>query len=425
MADAVQDTIAASNAGYNQTANAGKAVGEGISAGASWASQKAQVDIAQAHLKIQQEQHEQMAKSWRAETMEKLASKYFSISKQAKGPVRDANIEAFDQINKASGNIFSPTGTAAATDEAYQGQLAQMQNAMDAAKVANPELYKDWLASAYQQKGIDGSSERFDQIIKQLNTMEQLGIKAKTAAALKQTTDDNRFVRQDRTIHNQVLARLSTDTGLRQRITQAQNLDNALALVTETDFKTPQQFNEAQQAIRANLGIKGQTGLNERERDYFSNLGFSSQAAEQILFGNVTSIDPENPQFKHVLQIGRIERGKVAKQLQTRFDELTAGHESIYERNPDLKADLENRKAAFLKEVAPPESSKLPSKEVGPLSASETTQLQKIADRINQYPAGPTRTAAVKKALDGIKQRGDKYVNPFMALVQQTTIGTK
>lgn len=152
---------------------------------------------------------------------------------------------------------------------------------------------------------------------------------------------------RDRQVHKDIINKAKGDKVLVQRLTQAQNLDNALTAF-ERGTATPQQFEELQQAVRANMGIKGTSGIAEREATKLNSLGQRGASVLQFLTGNPQDVNKFiNPaMIEHVKSLVDIERKNIRKQADQRLRAVTAGQGNVYNRRPDLRADLEEAVAA-------------------------------------------------------------------------------
>lgn len=160
-------------------------------------------------------------------------------------------------------------------------------------------------------------------------------------------------------IHSKVVNSLGADKMLGQRLTQVNNLDNAVNAFQQ-GTATPQQFAELQQAVRSNMGIKSGSGVGEREEVYLKSMGINADAIKQFITGSPQDIrNNTNPEMiNHVLNLVNIEKGNVQKQADMRIKALTAGHESMYERRPDLTEDLSNKTQAIGKQFGAEEAAK-------------------------------------------------------------------
>ena len=101
-------------------------------------------------------------------------------------------------------------------------------------------------------------------------------------------------------------------------------------------------MDEFQQAIRANLGIKGGSGIGERERTQFNTLGLNAERFKQFLTGNPADIAKDSTLVQHLKDLAAVEQNNIKQQAQNRLNVLTSGYGSIYKRHPEYQQDLED-----------------------------------------------------------------------------------
>lgn len=145
----------------------------------------------------------------------------------------------------------------------------------------------------------------------------------------------------DRREHERVLSRIASNPNIKARLTQYQNLDNALSTITQADTVTPQQVQEFQQAVRSNLGIKGGSGVGEREETYFKSLGLNAANFNQFLSGDPVALSKDTKLMHHLKNLASVEQGNIKKQYAQSLKAASGGHASMYARRPDLQSDLE------------------------------------------------------------------------------------
>ena len=234
-----------------------------------------------------------------------------------------------------------------------------------------------------------------------------------TAARAKNSMlEDRQQERLDNSNHQKTLQRLNNNPGLSQRLNQLQNLDNSLGLITDVDKVTPQQFQEFQQAVRSNLGIKGTSGVDERSGTYLTSLGLRADNFNQFLSADPQDIGKNNALLKHVTQLASIERRNAQSQYEKRLSAVTAGNESMYARRPDLKNDLDSAVGAWKGQLDSPNTGQAPGASQGGQSsggspsqspqASDPVQIQK-ASRFKQLYDKMTDPASKKIAIERAK----------------------
>lgn len=147
--------------------------------------------------------------------------------------------------------------------------------------------------------------------------------------------------RQMFTAHTNLTNKVKNDRQLGQRLAQLQNLQNSMDIAIKADVMTPQQFHEWQQSVRSNLGLKGTSGVSEREETQIKSLGMNVANVRQFLTG--VPQDVNNPElFKHLKELVAIEQQNLTKQAEKRVKGLVAGYEHMYNKNPAYKKDLDN-----------------------------------------------------------------------------------
>jgi hypothetical protein len=169
--------------------------------------------------------------------------------------------------------------------------------------------------------------------LKDMLQMEMGAQKNATIGGFRQDARDERA-------HQLNLSRLKQDKKLGQNLNQYQNLGNALVTIEQADRLTPQQIDEFQQAVRANLGIKGTGGVEEREKTYFNSLGLNAARWQQFLTGNPAELARDSKMVEHFKQLASLERQNIEKQTEKRIKAVTAGNDSVYKRNSDLRGNI-------------------------------------------------------------------------------------
>lgn len=231
-------------------------------------------------------------------------------------------------------------------------------------------------------------------------TMDMLTQALLAKDAVSQSNPTNLYQeRLDSTAHQATLRYLRNDKNLRDKLVQYQNISNALNNYASADVHTPQQFDELQQAVRANLGIKGSSGVGERERTQLNSLGLSADRIGQILTGKPA--DVKNADFDaHIKNLASLEGANIKQQYSSRLNAIAAGNGSMYARRPDLASDLQEAISANAAQVAAPVS-KTPSRKSAPL-----TQAQKATTPNPQPNAKPLEQMSNDELKAYIKQHG-------------------
>jgi hypothetical protein len=160
-------------------------------------------------------------------------------------------------------------------------------------------------------------------------------------AKAKETSTGARLDQGAERIHNKNLDSIKTDKLVQPRVTQIQNLQNALSNFEAGGEQSKEGFQELQQAVRSNLGIKGQTTGVERHEAYFKSLGMSLADAKQFLTGDIANIENYAPEFvDHVKALANNEIQRASIQAGQAVDKYVAGHRSFYSKHPELQQDF-------------------------------------------------------------------------------------
>ena len=158
--------------------------------------------------------------------------------------------------------------------------------------------------------------------------------------------------RMDRNEHMNIVRSLNNNKGMSDRLAQYQNLGNAMAVMANAKKITPQQIHEFQQSVRSNLGIRGTSGVGERESTYLDSLGLRSENFRQFLTGNPADIAKDNEIVKHIKDLAQQEMDNIKSQYTDSLDSVSEGRASMYERRPDLQSDLQKKIKSMSKRVS-------------------------------------------------------------------------
>lgn len=155
--------------------------------------------------------------------------------------------------------------------------------------------------------------------------------------------------KMDEGIHQKVLTGISKDEQLKKQLYQVNNLENAIAIFKAGGNPTGQQFEELQQAVRSNLGIKGTSGVNEREATKLKSMGIKVSEFEQWLSGKPIDIRElgGQPLIDHVMDMANNELKQTRVQSEKKLKVLSGGHEDFYKRRSDMKVSLDNYVEGF------------------------------------------------------------------------------
>lgn len=203
--------------------------------------------------------------------------------------------------------------------------------------------------------------------------------------------------KQQNMIHDRVVGRIQKDPVLTKQFTQYSNLNNALTNFANAPTATPQAFDELQQAVRSNLGIKAGSAVGERERTTMNSLGLNTDRMIQFLTGNPQDIARDAGFAKHIKDLAALEQKNIRSQVDKRINTLSAGHASMYKSRPDLRDDLNS-----LTETA--------SSAYAPSAQTESQGSQPVSGGVKmQAPDGSIRMIPADK-VEAAKAAGGKLL---------------
>lgn len=266
---------------------------------------------------------------------------------QKKGLDRTRELLALQ--SKSDSSWLQPLAALADARAAETGRKSDLSSGFEAPAASQARFMKSAEELQKRQGDLTKESLANQKLMKGGTTTEGL-TQALMASVMAGQNNQNqeRNNAADERIHDRVLARLQTNKNLQTKLAQYQNLQGALANLSQADVKNPNSFEELQQAVRSNLGIKGTSGVSERERTYLNSLGLASDRIAQIVSGKPSEMGESGQAFmKHVIQLANIETNNVKQQYGRGLRAVTAGHESFYNDRPKLKKDLENSISAY------------------------------------------------------------------------------
>ncbi len=194
--------------------------------------------------------------------------------------------------------------------------------------------------------------------------------------------------------HQKNISRIENNPNIKNKINQYQNLQGSLNNFLSADHRTPQAFDEFQQTVRANMGIKGTSGVGEREKDYFNSLGLNGDRWAEFLSGNPANISSDNGLVKHMVQLANLEGKNIESQMGKALDAAGSGNASFYKKHPDKLQDLKDYMKQKAGQVATPQGGLIPT---GMLPAAAPAQ-----------PSGPK----IGDIEDGHRYRGGNPASP-------------
>lgn len=174
------------------------------------------------------------------------------------------------------------------------------------------------------------------------------------AAVTKATQTNARFDLQVERQHSAIMRNAIKAPAVDKMVTSFNNLDNALNNFHSADYHTPQQFEELQQAVKSNLGIKGQTGVHEREATSLNSLGIDVAKFNQWLSGKPVSIEDMGGQkfVEHITQLADMEKTNISRQAMSKVKTILSGHKDFYGKHPGLSEDMSEFSAVFGEQFA-------------------------------------------------------------------------
>lgn len=210
-----------------------------------------------------------------------------------------------------------------------------------------------------QKKGLSSEELAFlkSQISGEMSPLSQLNSMAKIDAYGGKTQDallQRQVARQDFQEHQNVLKSIDQDKTNIQRLSNYSNLTNALTNFTNASIRSPNQLAELEQTIRGSLGVKGVGGVEERDQTYLKTFERELIKAKQYWSSNPTDVQGIQTTINHLKELAQNEQGNFRNQVQTRYKALVGGHETLYERNPHLQQDLQNKIQAASAQFTPP-----------------------------------------------------------------------
>lgn len=268
-------------------------------------------------------------------------------------------------------------GTGYAAPQSASERRAEVSKALEGVQSGQQALTKDQISNLKDQLSKNDAANALKLAIAQQASADKntsQGNRMTIADMMTQMKNNQQSLqtdRMDRTDHRQVVSALNNNKPLAERASQYQNLQNAMSIVANAKNLTPQQIHEFQQSIRSNLGIKGSSGINERDKTQLDSLGLRADAFEQFLTGDPAKISQDNEMVKHIKDLANIEMGNIKNQYGDTMDAISSGHESLYDRRPDLKSDLESKIKNMGKRMNP---DKVPSSQSAPQQKQETPE---------------------------------------------------
>jgi hypothetical protein len=315
-----------------QAQTAGRSVGDAVQA----YHIAAVADNAREQLQVQKDENERNKGNWLASQMANIAKNdgspeaqkilINSLKTQLPRLMPGMDPNAFDSVMKdADTRRLAGWGAA----QAIQGQHVDEHSFGDMAHVfGSPEAAMEWV-----QKIADNKT-KIEQARLGIAGVRQQGVNLQT--------------------HTSAVKAVADDTYTKQLLATKQNLENAMSNFQQGG-ETPQEFQELQQAVRSNLGIKGNSGIDEREGTYLKSLGINADKMAQFLSGKLQNVAKSDPDFAaQVMNVASMEvRNKSAQGLQ-QIDKNSKRYRTFYQspgmaiHQPDFDATVEAQKQQFM-----------------------------------------------------------------------------
>lgn len=239
-----------------------------------------------------------------------------------------------------------------ASDEEMRRQFAafsKWQSDKSTDPAAKAEIAKQGMMAAQQLESWGMKLDHVYQMGKTEATIEGMKAgKAITADAGMYKADrmaeatQGRVSQRNEVIHGNITKDIYKAT--EKQLTQFNNLDNAVSNFHNGTAPTPESFADMQQAVIANLGIKGNSGIQEREERRLKGIGLKAAEVMQFL-----SMKPQDinkfmgaPFAEHIIKLAQNEQQNIRQQVDRVVQSKMAAHKSFYDKNPDLKSDAEH-----------------------------------------------------------------------------------
>lgn len=213
----------------------------------------------------------------------------------------------------------------------------------------NPKEQSDADLKVFGEGGKYGQADENGQrpIVADPTTPKMIAAKAnqsrvQTSNDFKEQGLDLRKDVVDRREHQNVINKINANQNIKTRLQQYQNLDNTLSNIANADHVTPEMFDEAQQAVRANLGIKGSSGVDERTNTQMKAMGLNADRLGEFLTMSPADIGKDNKLMGHIINLAQMEKKNISGQFDKSLNAASSGHSSMYARRPDLKDDLKD-----------------------------------------------------------------------------------
>lgn len=141
----------------------------------------------------------------------------------------------------------------------------------------------------------------------------------------------------DYNVHKSAVDSVVNDKSTNNLLTTMQNLQQAKQNFLKGGA-TAQEFNELQQAVRSNLGIKGNGGVGEREATYLKELGIDVGSVNQFITGNLADVTKSAPEMANqIMKLVDLETANKQRLGLQQIDKNSLKYGSFYKR-PSMQA---------------------------------------------------------------------------------------
>lgn len=326
------------------------------------------------NMQTQRAEIEQKKQDIQLKKYDKVGSWFETASKMEDGPAKKAFVNEYIPKGIEAiglGKAFDPTslkmlqgdsaGTKFLIDQVRKGQL-------DASALYNagkdPEAAAQLLAHAKDgmlqaqfenagnlQQTINNSTGAIDTASKFATSEEgklaRSNLLAGTRGAQVQTSQE----RLAYDVHQKALNSVNSRP-VQTLLTGFQNLDNAINNFTKGGA-TAAEYNELQQAVRSNMGVKGSGGVEERAKTYANSTGINASALIQFLTGDPQSVLKSSPKLaEQIISVAKLEMENKKKQASGLLDTHAKGYKTFYKKHPDLRDDFEATKSGILNQFS-------------------------------------------------------------------------
>lgn len=163
------------------------------------------------------------------------------------------------------------------------------------------------------------------------------------AAGVSAGPDSPRIQRMNESVHQNAINSVTKNTGAEKALQSSANLQMALNNF-ENSGHAHEEFNQLQQAVRANTGISGSSTGVERANAYLNDLGMKGQGYAQFLTGGIQDVEKSSPEMVDLVR--KLAARDITQKQQFAAQQLkpaVTGHVAFYNKpgNEGRKSDFE------------------------------------------------------------------------------------